>query len=82
MSITDEPLFPVSAITTGTVIDAGCIMIRFDFLASPMQDSSKPNPGRNYLLTPVQARGVAERILSLLPRVENAESQGSGHSKH
>lgn len=82
MNKNDEPAFPVANITTGPQPKLGAVLIRFDFLTNLMQPPSEANPGRNYLLTPVQARHLAEKILAALPLLESGESQGTGIPKH
>lgn len=82
MKQNDEPAFPVATITTGPQPKLGAILIRFDFLTNLMQPTSEANPGRNYLLTPIQARYLVEKILSALPLLENAAPQETPHQKH
>ena len=82
MKQNDEPAFPVANITTGPQPKLGAILIRFDFLTNLMQPPIEANPGRNYLLTPVQARYLAEKILSALPMLESGETQAPPHPKH
>ena len=82
MNITNEPLFPVAAMTTGPLPKAGVFFIRFDFLTNSMQDINSPNQGRNYALTALQARELAQKILSGLEILENSQSQGTPDQKH
>ena len=82
MKQNDEPAFPVASITSGPQPNLGAYLIRFDFLTNQMQAPNEANPGRNYLLTPVQARYLAEKILSALPMLESGAPQGIGIQKH
>jgi len=78
----ESACFPVTSITVGPQPSLGVFLIRFDFLTNPLQSPDQPNPGRNYLLTPVQARYLAEKIQSQLHLLESGASPGTGDQKH
>ena len=64
------PVFPVAAITTQTIPAYDAITICLDFLSNSTQELSKPNPGRTYLLTPVQALTLVQQIQTALQKLE------------
>lgn len=82
MNYNNEPAFPVAHIALGPQPSLGYFLIRFDFLTNLMQPVDHPNPGRNYLLTPVQARYLAEQILSTLHHLETAGTEVAPGEKH
>jgi BssS protein family len=78
----NEAAFPVARATIGPVPAHGVVLIRFDFLTNALQSPDQANAGRNYVLTPVQARHVAEQILSALATLENAPSSRPPGPQH
>lgn len=77
-----EPLFPVASIHTGPLTSIGAVLIRFDFLTNPMQPAEQANAGRNYALTPEQARYLAKQIGSALATLQSASSPGPPGPTH
>ena len=66
-----DALSPVLTITSGPLPDAGVVLIRFDFLAHGADAAlQQAQEGRNYALTPVQARHLVERLQKSLTRLE------------
>lgn len=68
----NETAFPVARATIGPVMAHGAVLIRFDFLTNALQAPEQANAGRNYVLTPMQARYVAEQIRAALAMLESA----------
>lgn len=66
-----DPLSPVLTITSGALPDVGVVLVRFDFVepaAAP--ELERAHAGRNYVLTPVQARHLVERLQKSLTRLD------------
>jgi BssS protein family len=60
----------------------GIVLMRLDFLTHATQQPGEAQPGRNYALTPVQARYLAEKILSALATLESSAPPDGGGLKH
>ncbi|MDR0480587.1 MAG: hypothetical protein LBG66_01730 [Gallionellaceae bacterium] len=82
MNNEEVALFPVATITAGPIPEIDAVIIRFDFLTHGMQRPDEAQAGRNYALSPVQARYLVEKISSALTTLDNAASQGDGAPKH
>jgi hypothetical protein len=65
-----EALSPVLTITSGALPDVGVVLIRFEAVAQP---GEKAPSGDNFVLTPVQARYLVERIQKSLTRLDVAQ---------
>jgi hypothetical protein len=66
-----DSLSPVLAITSGPLPDAGVVLVRFDFLAHAGKPAlEEVQSGNNFVLTPVQARHLMERLQRSLSRLE------------
>lgn len=78
----DIPVFPVTGYTIGPIPSMGIVVIRFPFLASPMQEIDKADPGRTYALTPVQAREVRDSIDRALAILDRSEPQAGPDQSH
>lgn len=76
------PLFPVSAWSVGPIDSYGAVTIKFDFLTHPMQSLDEANQGRHYLLMPVQAAELAQKIQQALRHLETVAPQAPPGSQH
>lgn len=77
-----DPLNPVAQITCGPVTAIEGVVVRFDFLSHETQSVSAPTPGRNYVLSAVQARYLVQQIERSLQVLESGPPPGTGHPKH
>ena len=66
-------LCPVTQYSVAPIAAYGAVVMRLDFLSHPMQDSAQPHPGRNYLLTPAEAKTLAQKILAVCAELESGE---------
>lgn len=80
--LTGEPLFPVANIVSGPLVTMGIVLIRFDFLAHAMQRPEAASPGRNYVLTPVQAHYLMQQISAALATRGNAPPPAASGPQH
>ncbi|MBN50054.1 MAG: hypothetical protein CMN85_10970 [Spongiibacteraceae bacterium] len=80
--MSDIDIFPVAQTTTRMIEDEGLILLKFDFLASPMQSPDRPNPGRNYALTRTQAESLIQQIQRALQKLGSASPPNNGDPKH
>lgn len=71
------PIFPVSGWDAGPVPSMGIMVIRFHFLAHPLQKLEEADPGRNYALTPPQLRELRDAIDRALVKLEKPEVPAS-----
>ena len=78
----DIPCFPITGYTIGPIPSMGIVLVRFPFLASPMQALEQADPGRNYALTPVQAREVRDAIDRALAKLDSSESPPDPDQTH
>lgn len=67
----DLALCPVTHHSVAPIAALGAVVMRLDFLSHPMQDSAQAHPGRNYLLTPAEARTLAQKILAVCAELES-----------
>lgn len=67
---------PVAATAIGPIPAMGIVIVRFDFLTHPSQPIEQPHLGRNYALTPVQARDLVERVRAALGALESVAPGG------
>ncbi len=66
-----DSLSPVLTITSGPLPDVGVVLVRFDFLANAGKPAlEEVHAGQNFVLTPVQARHLVERLQRSLTRLE------------
>jgi hypothetical protein len=70
----DIPVFPITGYTIGPITSMGIVIIQFPFLASPMQELAKADPGRRYALTPEQAREVRDAIDRAIPKLGSGQA--------
>ena len=77
-----DALLPVLTITSGPLPDVGVVLIRFDFAAHAQAARELAHPGPNYVLTPVQACHLVERIQTPLSRLESALSLEAADTVH
>lgn len=82
MNENEPAIFPVTDITTGSVLHEGLMLIQFGFLAHQMQGLEQAQQGRTYALTVPQCRHLAQKISALLPTLENAAPPDSGGLRH
>jgi BssS protein family len=69
----NDPLSPVLTITSGPLPDVGVVLVRFDFVDHAHAPAlGQAHAGRNYVLTPVQARHLVERLQKSLTRLDGA----------
>lgn len=59
----DIPVFPLAGWEVGPVVKMGAIILRLDYLATPDDTPADPNQGLRHVLTPAQARELAEVLL-------------------
>lgn len=73
----EDPLdvFPVTGWNIRTVPAYNLILLNLEFLASSMQSTDTPNPGRNYALTQAQVRELIAVLQRQLGRLESAGPQ-------
>lgn len=70
----DLPLFPLAGWEIGPIKTMPAVILRLAYLATPADDPAKPNLGIRHVLTPGQARELAE---ALLEQARLAETGGS-----
>lgn len=78
----EVPLFPVTGWEIGPVVAHEVIMIRPAFVSGALQKLSESDPGRRYVLTPVQARELVAGIERALGALESAGPQAGPGSRH
>lgn len=76
------PLCPATGWETRLIPAYGAVALTLLFLASPMESQEQAHRSANFLLTALQLRELAAGILSAAQKLENAEPQGIGLSKH
>jgi hypothetical protein len=68
-----DPIYPVTAMSSGPIPDLGVILVQFDFLSNPQQKLAEAMPGPNYALTPRQVRDLIEELQKHLRTLGSAK---------
>lgn len=76
------PLFPVAVLTVGPIPRMGGIIMRPDFLTHHMQPPEECQTGRTYVLSPVQAQYLIERLQQALLTLQTSAPPDGGGPRH
>lgn len=67
------PIFPVAEYEVGPVPSYGVVLVRFAFLASPLQRLDEAARGRHYALTMPQALALRDELTSAIEKLARAQ---------
>ncbi|AZY52217.1 bssS family protein [Bordetella avium] len=82
MNENEIPLFPVAAWEVGPLPTIGLAAIKFDFLTNPSQPLQEANPGRHYVLTPIELRALIRKLEETLHVLETSEPTAPQGPQH
>lgn len=84
MKHSDEelPLAPITGWEIKSIPALGALIVRLDYVTNAMQPSDEAHQTPHFVLNPVQARELAQRILARCDQLESGPPPGTGLPKH